>query len=77
MGPDITNVASRYSEQYIINAILFGKGKMPAFDLEEKELNQVINYLKQIDESAVYPIKDPTNIFGELKNKGGRWEILP
>ncbi len=72
IGPDLTNVASRNDEQYVKNTILFGRGKMPSFDLGEEELRQLLDFLRRIDESTIYPVKSSNDIFGELKNEGSR-----
>ncbi len=54
MGPDLTNIASDKTKgpAYMKVFIQNGTNKMPNFHLSEKEVNQVIAFLKWVDKSG-------------------------
>lgn len=57
LGPDLTNI---YSDQgkgpnYIKAFLNSGVKSMPQFNFSEIEKNALIEYLKQIDETGIYP----------------------
>lgn len=54
MGPDLTNTAgdSSKSEKYMFTLIKYGTGKMPDFQLSDKEVNNVIAFLSWVDKSG-------------------------
>jgi len=64
-GPDLTNALPRLPEVYIRNVVTNGYHGMPAFEVTERELQGLIDYLSFIGETGVYPpssIHDP--VFG-------------
>lgn len=60
MGPDLTNMISRYeyAEQIAEAYLKTGTSKMPNFNLSQDEIDALIAYLRYLDESAVYPVRD-------------------
>jgi nitric oxide reductase subunit C len=58
MGPDLTNVISKYKENILyVNAMLQnGSDRMPAFNLKEDERNSIIEYLNYIDKTGISPV---------------------
>ena len=64
-GPDLTNAFPRLPEIYVRNVVANGYHGMPAFEVTERELQGLIDYLSFIGETGVYPpssIHDP--VFG-------------
>ncbi len=63
MGPDLTNAISDKGkgEQYLRMIIQTGTLRMPRFNLTEEQLDQVIAFLKHIDNSG-NSIVNPQNI---------------
>lgn len=59
IGPDLTNVISAKDkgEQYTYAFIKTGSQRMPRLGLEEKEINNIINYLKSINKTGQFPIR--------------------
>jgi nitric oxide reductase subunit C len=61
MGPDLTNVISSpnkgadYARSFIEN----GTDKMPNYELSASEINDLVEFLKFVDVSGVYPPKNP------------------
>ncbi|MCG2419144.1 cytochrome c [Aequorivita sp. F47161] len=60
LGPDLTNV---YSEDgkgplYIKAFLNSGVKSMPQFHFSEEEKNALVEYLKQVDETGIYPNYD-------------------
>ncbi len=53
LGPDLTNVYSRRGEQYIRAMIQAGPLSMPSFRLNETEMNNLMAFLKNVDQSGV------------------------
>ncbi|HRE68513.1 MAG TPA: cytochrome c [Cyclobacteriaceae bacterium] len=60
LGPDLTNVhsAKLKGPEYIKAFVRNGTGVMPAFDLSETELNQLVSFFEHIDASGK---SDPKN----------------
>lgn len=58
MGPDLTNVISRYEQnKEFVNAMLQnGSQRMPNFHLKEDEINSIVSYLKYIDKTGISPV---------------------
>jgi mono/diheme cytochrome c family protein len=64
-GPDLTNVISRRGASYSQSVIEFGVGIMPARDIGEADMADLLLYLEHVDGQAVYPIRDfPDGSFG-------------
>ena len=69
LGPDLTNVVSRRSKNYIGWILHSGKNKMPAFDFNKYEMNALLAYLDVLQQSGIYPL--PTlwqNAYGQTHN---------
>jgi nitric oxide reductase subunit C len=49
LGPDLTNAASRLSEERLRTVLTRGAGQMPAFDLPPEEIAAVGAYLRSLD----------------------------
>lgn len=58
MGPDLTNVISNKGENYVRAFLETGTVKMPNFELEENEILGLIAYLKYVDTTSNYPLRD-------------------
>ena len=60
MGPDLTNsMSTGNNKEAIARAYLkVGTLKMPNFELSEEEIEQLISYLKYLDEASIYPVVD-------------------
>lgn len=58
LGPDLTNVYHRGGEAYIRAMIKSGTAVMPAFDLPDHEIEDVVAFLKTIDRTGN---ADPAN----------------
>ncbi|MEI6507067.1 MAG: cytochrome c [Bacteroidota bacterium] len=63
MGPDLTNIMSdkNKGELYAKIIIRSGTQKMPKIDLNEEQIDQLIAFLKQVDESGKSGV-NPENI---------------
>lgn len=59
LGPDLTNVYSKTSknEAYIKGIIQSGVRQMPAFKISEEEINALLAFLKETDNSGTADIK--------------------
>jgi nitric oxide reductase subunit C len=57
MGPDLTNVYSTKGREYIKGIIQYGTGRMPDYHLTDGETEQLISYLKWVDESGRTEVK--------------------
>ena len=55
MGPDLTNVTSKYSPMYARAFIMNGTVNMPNFDLTDPELDALVAYLEFVDTTGTYP----------------------
>lgn len=55
MGPDLTNIArdSSKGRPYMHTFIKYGTGRMPAFNMTDEEVHQVIDFLEWVDKSGV------------------------
>lgn len=68
LGPDLTNVYSRRTKDFIISRIQYGTDIMPAYHLSELQLEELIAYLKSLDESGIAsPAKLKLNIDGTIE----------
>lgn len=54
LGPDLTNVVSRpgYSEAYLKGIIQSGVKQMPGFTLSESEMDDLLYFLRALDETG-------------------------
>lgn len=52
LGPDLTNVYSTKGPEYIKVFLRKGTIVMPDFKLSEKEIQELLNYLKNIDQTG-------------------------
>ena len=55
MGPDLTNVTSKFSPAYARAFIMNGTTAMPNFDLTNEELDALVAYLEFVDSTGTYP----------------------
>ena len=72
LGPDLTNVYSRSgNNEYYIRAIVkSGVKQMPAFEISEEEMNALLQFLKNVDQSGTSnPQEYQPEILGTLKKK--------
>ncbi len=60
MGPDLTNVMSAKGKgrPYASAFIKSGTAKMPKFELSEKELTELLDYLEYIGQAGNYPVTE-------------------
>ena len=58
MGPDLTNVISSKGEIYVRAFLENGTQKMPDFNLEVREVKNLIAYLTYVDSTSFYPIRN-------------------
>lgn len=67
LGPDLTNVYSEKNKGPLyINAFLnSGVKSMPQFNFSEEEKAALVEYLKQVDETGIYP-----NYHAEIESTG-------
>ncbi|MBK7967343.1 MAG: cytochrome c [Bacteroidetes bacterium] len=67
LGPDLTNIYShpKKGNQYIRTMLKSGIRQMPAFELEEDEINALLEFLKSTDASGnADPSQFTVNEFG-------------
>ncbi len=57
LGPDLTNVYSKYKEG-LTGFLVAGKGAMPVYKFNKQEQAALVEYFKYIDRSGYYPNKD-------------------
>ena len=55
MGPDLTNVISRYSRAYARAFLVAGTARMPNFNLAEDEVDALVAYLEFVNSTGTYP----------------------
>jgi nitric oxide reductase subunit C len=68
LGPDLTNVCSRLTNQQISSKIHTGTNIMPSYNLSEEETLQLIAYLKSLNASGIAsPSKLKLNIDGTIE----------
>src|SRR5690554_1101004 len=60
LGPDLTNVYSNEKKGplYIKAFLNSGVKSMPQFNFDEEEKDAIVAYLKQVDETGIYPNYD-------------------
>lgn len=49
LGPDLTNAASRLSEERVRSLLTVGSGQMPAFGFSESQITDLLSYLVALD----------------------------
>ncbi|MCK9481812.1 MAG: cytochrome c [Bacteroidia bacterium] len=54
LGPDLTNVYERRSEEYISSVLHTGTQVMPNFHLTESEVQQFVEFFKYTNSTGVY-----------------------
>ena len=65
LGPDLTNLMDKRDAFYIEYIITTGLAKMPAYPLEEPEIDALVCYFEYLNQLGVYPLQDPiTQLFG-------------
>ncbi len=52
LGPDLTNVVSRQDSNYMAALIRHGTDVMPAFGIPDKEIREILSYLKAVDRTG-------------------------
>jgi len=67
LGPDLTNIysANGKGELYIKAFINSGIKVMPKFNLSETEKNELVQYLKEVDQTGYYP-----NLNAKIQSNG-------
>lgn len=64
-GPDLTNVVSRMSAEYVRHTVVSGLGTMPAFGLAESDAGAIAAFLASVDATGRYPPRNLAEpIFG-------------
>lgn len=65
-GPDLTNIVSRTSPDYVHIVVRSGLRGMPAYrSFEPSELDAIVGYLSEVDRTASYPPRSLTEgVFG-------------
>lgn len=60
LGPDLTNVTSdaKKSKAYLYSVFSGGVGAMPEFDFTSEEKDQLYEFLRCVDKTGYYPVKD-------------------
>lgn len=60
LGPDLTNIYSTKGkdEAYIKSFINSGIKAMPKFNLSENEKDALVQFLKEVDQTGFYPIRN-------------------
>jgi nitric oxide reductase subunit C len=79
LGPDLTNTYSGKGkgELYIKAMINSGIKAMPKFDLNETEKDEIVQFLKEVDQTGYYPNVNATvqpNGWVSLKYKNKKYE---
>jgi nitric oxide reductase subunit C len=65
LGPDITNVISKRGDPYFRAMLQSGVKSMPKFDFSENEANAISQFLKEVDQTGIYPnMNSKVNAFG-------------
>lgn len=61
LGPDLTNVVSSpyKNELYLKSFFDGGVGAMPNFRFTNREKDQLIAFLRHVDSTGYYPLRDP------------------
>ncbi len=68
LGPDLTNTASEGMGAYIRIVVREGRLGMPAFNLTERELDDLMAYLEMINASGHYPPRSLNDsVFGAVR----------
>lgn len=70
LGPDLTNTISLKGEKYAETFLRNGSSVMPNFHLKEEEISHLLEFLKAIDASGVYAVKEyEVNWTGTVETK--------
>lgn len=66
-GPDLTNIVSRSSPEYIAAVVTNGLPGMPAYEKMRRDtLEQIVGYLASVDQTATYPPRSlSAGVFGD------------
>ncbi|MCO6460684.1 MAG: cytochrome c [Saprospiraceae bacterium] len=68
LGPDLTNVFSKLSDEQISVKIRTGNNIMPSYNLTDKQMKELIAYLRSLNRSGVAaPSKLKFNIDGTIE----------
>lgn len=62
LGPDLTNAVSNPAkgEEFVKAYFNSGAGAMPVFNFNEEEQENLLTFLKHVDKTGYYPVKDAT-----------------
>ncbi len=52
LGPDLTNVASRYTEEELEPVLVWGRNAMPAFGFERAERSALVEFFQALDRTG-------------------------
>ncbi len=67
MGPDLTNVISNKGSPYARAFLMSGTQRMPNFNLNETELDEMVAFLEFVDTTGRYPASEyRINWFGTV-----------
>jgi len=74
LGPDLTNIVSKRGDIYVKAMLNSGIASMPKFNFSDDESNSILQFLKAVDHTGIYPnLNSTSNIYGwvniEYKNK--------
>lgn len=61
LGPDLTNVISQENKgpAYVKAFLNSGIKAMPKFNFTEKEKDELVQFLTEVDQTGYYPMKEP------------------
>ncbi len=66
LGPDLTNVTGRIDEKRIHQVLTMGSGQMPAFNLEQSEIDSLAAFLAAMNETGQGQAAAPLDSSGTL-----------
>lgn len=58
LGPDLTNVVDRIGPETVAWVLRNGRGSMPALDLAEMEIDNLVTYLAEMNQTGKFPPND-------------------
>ncbi len=71
LGPDLTNVMERRPAVYVRAVLRSGIREMPAFQLSEQEIEQLIAFLRYLDSTGRFPAQGwPLPWYSFAKDRG-------
>ncbi len=71
LGPDLTNVMERRPAVYVRAVLRDGIREMPAFQLSEQEIEQLIAFLRYLDTTGRFPAQGwPLPWYSFAKDRG-------